>query len=469
MLEAAKAKKLSEGLRLLIEPPPAKQSGQAPALGTNTNNTFGFTSLLNDDQRAVLAGTDQRFHSFFDERTFDGWSDAERATLERKLIDSLKGPQSQEYYQAINTLAALRSTNALPALRAIAFDRAEKDNRDRWMATRALGIMADRKSVPDLIHLLYHMNANTRWWAQISLVRMTGTNFGTDWNAWGKWWNDQNGQPPFKPEIIRWYGDQPEPDKLAENLKERDNEWLAGFQPQTGEQYVQQQLKLADAGNYWAKFQLWQAFSQGEVPVFDLHGNHTGKHEVTKDRAKAEKWLAELIKGAYLAKFEPVNGFSPSTPQEMLDRFSDQCGLFSGKDSLGGASFFRTTNLNGKLVGSFLTELPDKFKSAVEQSSNFKLISVEPVTPEIFWPTKPRSKNRCQPTRVKFSPSSHRWSSRLFPFPARARCRPAKWKFASASANRWRIVPGVGARPGIIQRRNSSASRITRKTGKHAR
>ena len=40
-----------------------------------------------------------------------------RRDLEQRLIDALKGPRTVEYYQAINTLAALRSTNALPALR----------------------------------------------------------------------------------------------------------------------------------------------------------------------------------------------------------------------------------------------------------------------------------------------------------------------------------------------------------------
>jgi len=43
---------------------------------------------LNADQLAVLAWTDRQFRSFFDARTFDGWSDAERATLEAKLIDT---------------------------------------------------------------------------------------------------------------------------------------------------------------------------------------------------------------------------------------------------------------------------------------------------------------------------------------------------------------------------------------------
>ena len=139
----------------------------------------------------------------------------------------------------------------------------------------------------------------------------------------------------------------------------------------TKSDYISQQTKSAEAGNRWAQFNLWDAY-------------YNGTHEVDKNQAKADKWLAELIKGAYLAKFEPVNGFNPTTPQAMLDQFSKQCGLFSGKESLGGASFFRTTQHDGKLIGSFLTELPDEFKAAVEKSSNFKLISIQKVTPEMF-------------------------------------------------------------------------------------
>lgn len=135
--------------------------------------------------------------------------------------------------------------------------------------------------------------------------------------------------------------------------------------------YIQQKLKLAEAGNYWAKFNLWEAYAQGT-------------HDVVTNAAEANKWLAQLTKGVYLAKFEPINGFNPSTPSAMLDAFSEQCRLFSGKQSLGGASFFRTTRQDGKLIGSFLTGTPDDFKGAVERSTNFKLISIEPVTPETF-------------------------------------------------------------------------------------
>jgi hypothetical protein len=202
----------------------APPSGAAPATGAADSDPR--LALLTADQRAVLAWTDQQFRSFFDARTFAGWSAKERSNLETRLIDTLKGPQTREYYQAINTLAALRSTNALPRLREIAFDRADKNCRDRWMAIRALGLIGDKSAVPELIHLVYHGNQNTRWWAQISLVRLTGKNFARDWNAWGDWWNKSGGQPLYKPEIIRWWNGQPEPDKLAQNLEENDRKFL---------------------------------------------------------------------------------------------------------------------------------------------------------------------------------------------------------------------------------------------------
>ena len=188
-------------------------------------------AALNDEQRAVLAWTDRQFRSFFDTRTFDGWVDLQRTELETRCLDALKGPQSKEYFQAINTLGALRATNALPALRAIAYDRADKNNRDRWMAVRALGLIGDQSDVPELIHLVYHGNVNTRWWAQITLVRLTGQNFGSDWNAWAKWWDESKGQPAYNPELIRWWSGQAEPDKLAASLAESDQKFLADLQP----------------------------------------------------------------------------------------------------------------------------------------------------------------------------------------------------------------------------------------------
>jgi hypothetical protein len=193
-------------------------------VGLTTSNVTW--ALLNDDQRLVVQWTDRSFSRYDDGRTFDGWPDAERTRMERRLANFLRGPHTTAYYRAINTLAALRSTNAVPLLRKLAFDQPGKNNRARWMAARGLGSLGDRTVVPDLIHLLYYYNANVRWWAQISLVELTGQNFGSDWKAWGRWWNSQHRQPPFSPEITHWSQSQAEPEFLADILAEGDRKWI---------------------------------------------------------------------------------------------------------------------------------------------------------------------------------------------------------------------------------------------------
>jgi len=169
---------------------------------------------------------------------------------------------------------------------------------------------------------------------------------------------DTSGRPAV-PYLLTFYTGE-----AASSTTERD-------QTGRGEQYLQQQLKLAQAGNYWAKFHLWEAYAKG-------------KHDVDRNSAEANKWLSELAKEAYLAKFEPVDGFNPQTPKEMLNNFNKYCRLFSGRDSLGGASFFRTTKQGDKLIGSFLTATPDDFKAALEKNPNLKLVSMAKVTPEMF-------------------------------------------------------------------------------------
>ena len=192
------------------------------------------TALLNDKQRRVEQWTMRQFRSFFDNRTFAGWSKAERDTLESKALDTLNGPHSREYYQALNTLGALRSTNGFKRLLAIATDRADKDNRDRWMAIRALGQFGDQSIVPELIPLVYHGNVNTRWWAQIALVRLTGTNFGGGWRAWAVWWNARGGKPAVATnDFVRWVK-QPGWETMAEveaKIQEGDQSFFAKLPP----------------------------------------------------------------------------------------------------------------------------------------------------------------------------------------------------------------------------------------------
>jgi hypothetical protein len=194
---------------------------------TSSDQSDDWTRLLNDDQKAVIRWTDRQFRSYFDNRSFDGWSDQEIKSLEAKCLDALNGPRSRDYYLAINTLGALHSTNALPRLRELAFERVDKNNRERWMAVRTLGVLGDKSSIPDLIHLVYHGNPNTRWWAQITLVRLTGQNFGGDWEAWGRWYAESGAQPRFNPEIIQWWQGQAETvEGLRKTMEEYDRRFL---------------------------------------------------------------------------------------------------------------------------------------------------------------------------------------------------------------------------------------------------
>ena len=205
------------------------------AVGGAKADTNAFWNRLNENQRLVAQYGHRKFHDYFDERTFDGWSDAERTALERRLIDTLKGPVSEDTYHAINSLAALHSTNALPLLRQLALDpetkiaKTELGNRPRWMAVRVLGLMGDKSAVPQMIHLLYHDNSNVRWWSQITLVRLTGQNYSEDWKAWGQWWNSQHGQPPFDPTTVRWWPGQGEPGEMTRSLADGDHRFIVSI------------------------------------------------------------------------------------------------------------------------------------------------------------------------------------------------------------------------------------------------
>ncbi len=183
---------------------------------------------LNADQKLVIEWTERQFRSYLDRRDFSGWSQPERETLEARLVETLQGAQTQEYFRAINTLGAMKSQKAVQPLLEIASERREKNCRDRWMSIRALGLIGDKSVVPELIHLVYHGNVNTRWWAQISLVQLTGVNFGNDWKAWGKWWTDQSGKPAFNSEFVVWYKDPDfsDPSRIHEALGSSDKKFF---------------------------------------------------------------------------------------------------------------------------------------------------------------------------------------------------------------------------------------------------
>jgi len=183
----------------------------------------GVLENLNESQKLYVEWTEKTFAQLLDESRYKNFSDIEKAKLEEAWLKIIQeGPFDYKYYEAINGLGIIKSREAVKPLLKIATERQEKNNRDRWMAVRTLGMIGDKSVVPELIHLIYHYNQNTRFWTQISLVRLTGVNFSDDWKKWGEWWNSKAivvNLPACSFEKIEWTtnSEWADPQKQKEN------------------------------------------------------------------------------------------------------------------------------------------------------------------------------------------------------------------------------------------------------------
>ena len=147
---------------------------------------------------------------------------------------------------------------------------------------------------------------------------------------------------------------------------------LAGCSKTPGDIYVHQQTQAAKAGNRWAEFKLWEAYSKGT-------------HGVDQNPASANTWLGEFVKDVHVVRFEPANGFNPRNAGEYLKDISKRTPeVRSDDDRIGVAGFFRTKKEGDKLVASFLTNEPDKLRAYIENNPDLKLVSVEAMTPQTF-------------------------------------------------------------------------------------
>ena len=144
---------------------------------------------------------------------------------------------------------------------------------------------------------------------------------------------------------------------------------VAAIAPKSGNENVDS--AVTNDGNFWKKFNEWETLKEG-------------KNGTPKDEVKAGQILTELIKGVYLVKFGPAEGFNPQTPGEYIQVFYKTSSLKSTKNRLGGAGIFRTKRENNKLIASFLTEQPDKMKQDVEINPQLVFISSEEITPDKF-------------------------------------------------------------------------------------
>jgi len=170
---------------------------------------------LDEKQKKYVQWDENHFAYVYNLKNYDVGDD--RDEFEKRWVDELDKPEPghpgtgtlSRYDEAIIGLATITSDKALKPLLKIAAEQVIKDNAHRHFATKALGILGDPAAIPELIPLVYHFNFNTRWEAQVSLVRLTGQNFGSDVKAWGEWYaanQEELGQdlPKFDPTPVDW-------------------------------------------------------------------------------------------------------------------------------------------------------------------------------------------------------------------------------------------------------------------------
>jgi beta-lactamase regulating signal transducer with metallopeptidase domain len=141
--------------------------------------------------------------------------------------------------------------------------------------------------------------------------------------------------------------------------------------PQESLWLLKQKIKLAQAGNQWAAYDLWDAY-------------YRGSHGIQPDSAEAEKWLSKLVRDLWVVRFEPIDDFAPTNPQEFLGRIHQYSASLSGQTNIGAASFFRTTKQGDKLVGSFLSNYPEQLKASLAKVPGLNVTSVEQISSKEF-------------------------------------------------------------------------------------
>jgi beta-lactamase regulating signal transducer with metallopeptidase domain len=188
----------------LTDPAHQEEAGrQLLAKARQRDREFPQDAKLNEAQRMFRDLSEIGDQGFLQAAQWQELDPQQKAD-EQRWLRRLKSENESARMLAIYALTAMGSKKAVPGILQIAADRKEKDNADREAACRALGILADLSVVPDLVHLTYHYNRDTRFWAQISLVRLTGENFGRDVDAWRRWWEKRGGKPLIAKEKIAW-------------------------------------------------------------------------------------------------------------------------------------------------------------------------------------------------------------------------------------------------------------------------
>jgi hypothetical protein len=132
----------------------------------------------------------------------------------------------------------------------------------------------------------------------------------------------------------------------------------------------EQSSRTKSAWKFTPKYKEWKALLKG-------------KHEKPENAEKAKQILSRLIKGIYVVRFGPANGFNPRTAKEYITVFFKTSSLRSNKERLS-IGFLRTKRQGNKLIASFLTDQPNQMKQDIERNPKLVFMSMEKMTPETF-------------------------------------------------------------------------------------
>ncbi|HTL55220.1 MAG TPA: M56 family metallopeptidase [Candidatus Limnocylindrales bacterium] len=163
---------------------------------------------------------------------------------------------------------------------------------------------------------------------------------------------------------------------------------------------LQEKLDLAQTGNQWAAYDLWDAY-------------YRGKHGVQPDPTEAGKWLEQLVHNLWVVRFEPVDDFVPTNPGEFLGRIHQYSSCRSGQTNIGAASFFRTTKQGDKLAGAFLSNYPEELKASLNKVPGLKVASVDRITAKEFvqYERSPQESLWNLQQKIKLAKEGNQWAA----------------------------------------------------------
>ncbi len=365
-----------------------------------------WQTLLTPEQKQYVAWDERSGVSDYDPKRYEVGD--KRNEFEAKWLALLEGQEPgnpgrnrpHPYDDAMYGLATIKSAKAAPLLMKIAAERVVKSNVHRHYATKALGILGDKSAIPALIPLLYHYNLNTRWNAQISLVQLTGENFGRDAEAWGDWYNANRQRlganlPAFDPTPVDWScgsTDQQlkawcDPKTQIEDDEKRFGGSSGTEQPPANKGFAEREKQDA------------KRFSQTELQeinrLYGLQARNVNKSErlaylktlVEKFSGSNRAGCAMLYLGFYAPQEERERYF-----KEAINRYGDcfygdgvQVGAFA---RFGLAEHYRTTGKNAE-ASALLKEIASDYPDAVNHQGKPLLAEQPTAARETVTLTKP--------------------------------------------------------------------------------